>query len=38
MRDSTHNTQIYTLFGGAYVPEDHGRGQALEEPEESLPG
>jgi len=32
MRDSIHSTQVVTPFGSGYVPEDHGRGPALEEP------
>ena len=31
MRDSTHSRQIYTLFGGAYVPEEHATSPALGE-------
>ena len=30
MRITAHTTQVYTLFGGAYVPEDHGRGPDLD--------
>ena len=26
---SVHNTQVFSPFGGGYVPEDHGRGPAL---------
>jgi hypothetical protein len=29
MRQTTHTTQVYTLFGGGYVHEAHGRGPAL---------
>jgi len=32
MRDSIHSTQVVTPFGSGYVPEDHGRVPALEEP------
>ena len=32
MRDSIHSTQVVTPFGSGYVPEDHGRGPALDEP------
>jgi len=31
MQNSKHRTQMYTLFGGAYVPENHGPGPALGE-------
>lgn len=31
MRHTTHTTQVYTLFGGGYVHEDHGHGFALKE-------
>jgi hypothetical protein len=29
MLQTIHTTQIFTLFGGAYVHEDHGNGPAL---------
>jgi hypothetical protein len=32
MRHTTHTTQVFTLFGGGYVPEDHGRAFTLGEP------
>ncbi len=32
MRASTTNTQVFTLFGGGYVAESHGRGPALSDP------
>lgn len=31
MRASTHTTQVYSVFGSGYVPEDHGHGVALKE-------
>jgi hypothetical protein len=31
-QEASHSTQIFSLFGGGYVPEEHGRGLALDEP------
>jgi hypothetical protein len=30
MRHETHSTQVYSPFGGAYVPESHGDGFQVE--------
>ena len=38
MRDSIHSTQVVTPFGSGYVPEDHGRGPALDEPKKRSKG
>ena len=32
MRHTIHTTHVSTIFGGAYVHEDHGDGPALKEP------